>query len=142
MVKLMMGRLIMVPHRGVPVVAVRVSERHRRGSERGYDEDSKSLLENVFHGNPGGSMGVSDEKRDAMPQTTAMRRHFNVVTDFESGAQPTCLAPARMHVPTGQCGNAKAKCDISLLKSLSIRAFSRTVAEFQPAYPVSKGPMM
>jgi hypothetical protein len=77
----------MVPHRGVPVVAVRVSERHRRGSERGYDEDSKSLLENVFHGNPGGSMGVSDEKRDAMPQTTAMRRHFNVVTDFESGGR-------------------------------------------------------
>jgi hypothetical protein len=62
-----MVRLIMVvPHRGVPV-AVHVSERHRRGSERGYDENSKSLLENVFHGNPGGSKEVSDEKRDAMP---------------------------------------------------------------------------
>jgi hypothetical protein len=75
-----MLRLMMVPHRGVPVVAVHVSERHRRGSERGYGENSKSLLENVFHGNPGGSKGVSDEKRDAMPQTTAMRRHFNAVT--------------------------------------------------------------
>jgi hypothetical protein len=41
--------LIMVPLRGVPV-AVHVSERHRRGSERGCDEDSKRLLENVFHG--------------------------------------------------------------------------------------------
>lgn len=54
--KLMMLRM-MVPHGGVPVVAVHVSERHRRGSERGYDEDSKSLLESVFHGNPGGSKG-------------------------------------------------------------------------------------
>jgi hypothetical protein len=52
-----MLRLMMAPHRGVPVVAVHVSERHRRGSERGYGEDSKSLLENVFHGNPGGSKG-------------------------------------------------------------------------------------
>jgi hypothetical protein len=62
MVNLMMGRLIMVPHRGVPVVAVHVSERHRRGSERGYDEDSKSFFENVFHGNPSGYKEVSDER--------------------------------------------------------------------------------
>ena len=33
-----MVRLNMVPHRGVPVVAVHVSERDRRGSEPGYDE--------------------------------------------------------------------------------------------------------
>jgi hypothetical protein len=49
MVRLRMVRLRMVPHGGVPVVAVHVSERHRRGSEPGYDEDSKSLLENVIH---------------------------------------------------------------------------------------------
>jgi hypothetical protein len=71
MVKLMMVRLIMVPHRGVPVVAVHVSERHRRGCERGYDEDSKSLLENVFHGNPGGSMYGKCQTSDAMPQAPA-----------------------------------------------------------------------
>jgi hypothetical protein len=44
-----MVRLGMVPHRGVPAVAVRISERHYGGCERGYDEDSKSLLENEFH---------------------------------------------------------------------------------------------
>jgi hypothetical protein len=74
----------MVPHRGVPVVAVHVSERHRRGSERGYDENSKNFLQNVFHGNPSGSKGVSDEKRDAKPEATAMRRYFNAVTGSES----------------------------------------------------------
>jgi hypothetical protein len=66
MVRLLTVSLLMVPHRGVPVVAVHVRERHRRGSERSYDEDSKSLLENLFHGNPGGSTRVSDEKRDAI----------------------------------------------------------------------------
>ncbi|MGF6780804.1 hypothetical protein P3T21_006035 [Paraburkholderia sp. GAS334] len=55
----------MVPHRRVPVVAVHVSERHRRGSERGYDEDRKSFLENVFHGNPGGCKEVLDERCNA-----------------------------------------------------------------------------
>jgi len=80
-----MVRLNMVPHRGVPVVAVHVSERHRRGSERGYDEDSKNLLESVFHGNPGGRVRlVSVEKRDAKPEATAMRRHFSAVTGSES----------------------------------------------------------
>ena len=75
----------MVPHRGVPVVPVRVSERHRRGSERGYDEDRKSFFENVFHGNPSGNVRlVSVEKRDAKPEATAMRRHFNAVTESES----------------------------------------------------------
>jgi hypothetical protein len=48
-------RLMMVPHGGVPAVAVRISERHRGGCERGYDEGSKSLLENEFHANPVGS---------------------------------------------------------------------------------------
>jgi hypothetical protein len=77
-----MVRLMMVPHRGVPVVAVHVSERHRRGSERGYDENSKNLFENKFHGNPSGSIRlVSDEKRDAKPEATAMRRHFNAVNE-------------------------------------------------------------
>jgi hypothetical protein len=77
-----MVNLMMVPHWGVPVVALHVSERHRRGSERGYDEHSKSLFENVGHGNPGGSVGlVSDEKRDAKPEATAMRRHFNAVNE-------------------------------------------------------------
>jgi hypothetical protein len=61
-----MVRLLMVPHRSVshrsvPAVAVRVSERHRGGSERGYDEDSKSLLENEFHVNPDGREGVGRE---------------------------------------------------------------------------------
>jgi hypothetical protein len=79
-----MVRLMMVPHRGATVVAMHVCERHRRGSERGYDEDSKSFLENVFHGNPDGSKGVSDEKRDAKPVATAMRRHFSAVTGSES----------------------------------------------------------
>jgi hypothetical protein len=51
-----------VSHRSVPAVAVRVSERHRGGSERGYDEDSKSLLENEFHVNPDGREGVSDRR--------------------------------------------------------------------------------
>jgi hypothetical protein len=64
MMRLRMVRLNMVPHRGVPVVAVHVSERDRRGSEPGYDEDSKNLLESVFHGNPGGRVRlVSVEKR-------------------------------------------------------------------------------
>lgn len=59
-----MVRLLMVPHRGVPVVAVHVRERHRRGSEPSDDEDSKSLLENLFHGNPGGQYeGVRREAR-------------------------------------------------------------------------------
>ena len=80
-----MVNLMMVPHRSVPVVAVHVSERHRRGSEPGYDEDNKSLFESVFHGNPGGSVRlVSVEKRDARPQATAMRRHFSAVTSSES----------------------------------------------------------
>src|ERR1700712_271430 len=75
---IVMVRLMMVPHRGVPVVAVHVSERHRRGSERGYDENSKNLFENKFHGNPSGSIRlVSVEKRDAKHEATAMRRHFN-----------------------------------------------------------------
>ena len=79
-----MVNLMMVPHRSVPVVAVHVSERHRRGSEPGYDEDNKSLFESVFHGNPGGSVRlVSDEKRDARPQATAMRRHFSLVSGSE-----------------------------------------------------------
>ena len=77
-----MVRLNMVPHRGVPVVAVHVSERDRRGSEPGYDEDSKHLLESVFHGNPGGKVRlVSVEKRDAKPEATVMRRHFNAVNE-------------------------------------------------------------
>src|ERR1700686_3029305 len=82
---IVMVNLMMVPHRGVPVVAVHVSERHRWGSKPRYDEDSKSLFENVFHGNPGGSVRlVSVEKRDAKPEATAMRRHFNAVTESES----------------------------------------------------------
>jgi hypothetical protein len=48
----------MVPHGGVPAVAVRISERHRGGCERGYDEDRKSFFENVFHGNPSGQSAV------------------------------------------------------------------------------------
>jgi hypothetical protein len=68
-------RLRMVPHRSVPAISMHIGERHRGGRERGYDEDSKSLLENAFHENPGGSKGVSHEKRDAKPQATAMRRH-------------------------------------------------------------------
>jgi hypothetical protein len=44
MVNLVMAGLIMVPRRGMPVVAVRVSERHCRGSEGGYAENSKSFL--------------------------------------------------------------------------------------------------
>jgi hypothetical protein len=69
-----MVRLLMVAHRGVPVVAVHVRERHRRGSKRSYDDDGKSLLENLFHENPGGRTRESDEKGDAMSQATAMRR--------------------------------------------------------------------
>ena len=85
MVWLRMVNLMMVPHRSVPVVAVHVSERHRRGSEPGYDEDNKSLFESVFHGNPGGSVRlVSVEKRDAKPEATAMRRHFNAVNEAAS----------------------------------------------------------
>jgi hypothetical protein len=72
----------MVPHRGVPAVVMHVSERHRRGSERSYDENGKSLFESVFHGNPGGSVRlVSVEKRDAKPEATATRRHFNAVNE-------------------------------------------------------------
>jgi hypothetical protein len=82
MVRLRVVRV--VPHRGVPAIVVHVSERHRRSSERGYDEDSNSLLENVFHGIQVAVRGVSDAKRNAMPQTTAMRRHFNAVTASES----------------------------------------------------------
>jgi hypothetical protein len=64
MVRLLMVRLLMVPHRGVPVIAVHVRERHRRRSERSYDEDSKSLLENLFHENPGGQYaGIRREAR-------------------------------------------------------------------------------
>jgi hypothetical protein len=66
MVRLLVVRLLMVPHRGVPVVAVHVRERNRRGSERSYDDDGKRLLENLFHENPGGSTRESDEKRDAI----------------------------------------------------------------------------
>jgi hypothetical protein len=55
MVRLRVVRLGMMARRGVPVVAVHIGERHRGGSERGYDEESKSLLENEFHVNPGGS---------------------------------------------------------------------------------------
>jgi hypothetical protein len=77
-------RMMMVPHRGMPVAVVHVSKRHRRGTERDYDEDSKSLLENAFHENPGGSKGVSHEKRDAKPQATAMRRHSSALADAES----------------------------------------------------------
>ena len=65
LVKLMMVRLVMMPHRGVSFVAMHVGERHRRGSECGYEQNSKSFLENVFHGNPGGSKGVSDERCNA-----------------------------------------------------------------------------
>jgi len=65
LVKLMMVRLVTMPHRGVSFVAMDVSERHRRGSEGGYEQNSKSFLENVFHGNPGGSKGVSDERCNA-----------------------------------------------------------------------------
>jgi hypothetical protein len=50
-----MVRLRMVPHRSVPAILMHIGERHRGGRERGYDEDSKSLLENGFHLNPGGS---------------------------------------------------------------------------------------
>ena len=74
----------MVPHRGVPVVAVHVSERHRRGSEPDNGEDNKGFFENKFHGNPSGSIRlVSDEKRDAKPEATAMRRHFSLVSGSE-----------------------------------------------------------
>jgi hypothetical protein len=56
MVRLRMVNLMMVPHRGVPVVAVHVSERHRRGSEPDNGEDNKGFFENKFHGNPSGSV--------------------------------------------------------------------------------------
>jgi hypothetical protein len=79
-----MVRLCMVPHRGVPVVAVHVSERHRWGSERGYDENSKSFLENEFHGNPGRNNGVSTRSAmQCLPSATAMRPYINAVTDWE-----------------------------------------------------------
>jgi hypothetical protein len=55
MVRLSMVRLRMVPHRGVPAILMHIGERHSGGSERGYDEDGKSLLDNGFHVNPGGS---------------------------------------------------------------------------------------
>jgi hypothetical protein len=55
MVRLSMVRLRMVPHRGVPAILMHIGERHSGGCERGYDEDGKSLLENEFHVNPGGS---------------------------------------------------------------------------------------
>jgi hypothetical protein len=84
MVRLLMVRLLMVPHGGVPVVVVHVRERHRRGSERSYDEDSKSLLENLFHENPGGSTTESDEKRDAMSQAIAMRRYLSALSGSEA----------------------------------------------------------
>jgi hypothetical protein len=85
MVRLRMVNLMMVSHRGVPVVAVHVSERHRRGSEPDNGEDNKGFFENKFHGNPSGSVRlVSVEKRDAKPEATAMRRHFNAVTESES----------------------------------------------------------
>jgi hypothetical protein len=54
MVRLRVVRLRMVPHRSVPAILMHIGERHRGGRERGYDEDSKSLLENGFHVNPGG----------------------------------------------------------------------------------------
>jgi hypothetical protein len=69
-----MVRLLMVPHgsvahRSVPLAGMHVGEGHRWGSEPSYDENSKSLLENVFHGNPGGSVRlVSSGKRDAKPR--------------------------------------------------------------------------
>jgi hypothetical protein len=80
--------LMMVPHRGVPVAVVRISKRHRGGSERGYDEDSKSLLENEFHVNSRGSKRVSDEKRDAVPRTTAMRAHSSGIAGETSRRHP------------------------------------------------------
>ncbi|CAB3807005.1 hypothetical protein LMG28138_05874 [Pararobbsia alpina] len=57
MVRLRMMGLKMASHRGVPAIVMRVSERHGRGSERGHDENSKSSLENEFHGNP---VGISE----------------------------------------------------------------------------------
>ena len=77
--------MMMVPHRGMPVAVVHVSKRHRRGSEPDNGEDNKGFFENKFHGNPSGSVRlVSVEKRDAKPEATAMRRHFNAVTESES----------------------------------------------------------
>jgi hypothetical protein len=87
LVSLRMVRLRMVshrgaPHGGVPAVVRHVSERHRRGSERGYDENSKSFLENEFHGNPGRNKGVSTRSAmQCLPSATAMRRHNSAVTD-------------------------------------------------------------
>jgi hypothetical protein len=87
LVSLRMVRLRMVshrgvPHGGVPAVVRHVSERHRRGSERGYDENSKSFLENEFHGNPERNKGVSTKSAmQCLPSATAMRRHINAVTD-------------------------------------------------------------
>jgi hypothetical protein len=84
MVRLLVVRLLMVPHRGVPVVVVHVRERNRRGSERSYDDDGKRLLENLFHENPGGSTRESDEKRDAMSQAIAMRRYLSALSGSEA----------------------------------------------------------
>jgi hypothetical protein len=118
-----MVRLMMVPHRGVPVVAVHVSERHRRGSEPDNGEDNKGFFENKFHGNPSGSVRlVSVEKRDAKPEATAMRRHFNPVTRVriagramgactsQSIAQPICLAPTKMLAEAVTALRASACC--------------------------------
>jgi hypothetical protein len=75
----------MVPHGGVPAVVMHVSERHRRGSERGYAENSKSFFENEFHGNPGRNKGVSTRSAmQCLPSATAMRRYINAVTDGET----------------------------------------------------------
>jgi hypothetical protein len=79
----LMVRLLMVPHGSVPVVAVHVRERHRRGSEPSDDEDSKSLLENLFHEKLVGST-TEHGKRDAMSQSTAMRRHLSALSGSES----------------------------------------------------------
>ena len=115
-----MVRLNMVPHRGVPVVAVHVSERDRRGSEPGYDEDSKNLLESVFHGNPGGRVRlVSVEKRDAKPEATAMRRYFSVVNRSSALAEQQ----ASTHFWLARAEHLKRRVTARLLRSVDADDF-------------------
>ncbi|MEA3119430.1 MAG: hypothetical protein QOI13_2700 [Paraburkholderia sp.] len=83
MVGLRMVGLCMVPHGGVPAVVVHVSERHGRGCERSDDEDSKSLLENLFHGIPGGSTRVSNQKR-CNESGHCKRRHLSALSGSDA----------------------------------------------------------
>jgi hypothetical protein len=69
---------------GVPVVAVHVRERHRPAANPATMRTARASLRTWFMEIQVGSTRVSDEKRDAMSQTTAMRRYLSALSGSES----------------------------------------------------------